>query len=240
MSLRDTLRKAAGLLVELPPEEARPTSTPMAPGGEQSSDDLDALLADLERAGAAAAKPSRTVEEIVKSSEGPNLDQITVPPSTGGGEINAAGKIDFAAIYLHASLPNAPFTAEQLIDMLASLPAELPLDTKRQTVRVSLDALGKTMGATPDTIVADASRKLAALAAYLETLSRSTTESIHANETEIKALEEQIEERKRKKHAAQQLLFQATQLCTAESERLDDVLEFFSLDLPPSRYAPGQ
>ena len=42
MRLKETLRKAASLLVELPPEE------PAAPPGTTASE-VDALLADLER-----------------------------------------------------------------------------------------------------------------------------------------------------------------------------------------------
>jgi hypothetical protein len=141
------------------------------------------------------------------------------------------------AIYRHASLPPAPFTAEQFLEMLSSLPQELPLDTKRSTVKVSLNALGKTTGTTPDTIVADASRKLAALASYLDSLGTLTKEQVAAAEQEIAELQARIEDRRKSMQAAQQLLFETTQRCTAESERLDDVLEFFSLDVAPSKYA---
>src|SRR4051812_38332735 len=71
MGLRETLRKAAGLLVELPPEAK--------PAGGSSAGELDDLLADLEGRSPAAPK---TVEQIVRETDGPNLDQITVP--TGG------------------------------------------------------------------------------------------------------------------------------------------------------------
>ena len=79
MSLRDTLRKAAGLLVELPPEEPRADASPDAGSAAESSDEMDALLADLERRGAEATPATRTVEEIVRASAGPNLDQVHVP-----------------------------------------------------------------------------------------------------------------------------------------------------------------
>ena len=41
-------------------------------------------------------------------------------------------------------------------------------------MKVTLDAMGKTIGATADGIVADASRKMAALAAYAGSLSQQT------------------------------------------------------------------
>jgi hypothetical protein len=121
--------------------------------------------------------------------------------------------------------------------MLASLPPELPLETRRQTVKVTLGALGKSMGASPETVVADASRKMAALAAYAQHLSKRTDEFVSSGEKEIAALQAQIEEKRKGIANARQELERATQMCDRESDKLDDVLEFFSLDLPPSKYA---
>jgi len=150
------------------------------------------------------------------------------------------GKVDCTPIYQQSALPAAPFTAEQMLDMLNSLPPELPLDTKRQTVKVTLASVGKTIGATPETIVADASRKLAALTAYVEHLSKDTAASVAAAEQEIAGLQAQIEEKRRAIQTAQERQSEARRLCDAESDRLDDVLEFFSLDVPPSKYASAE
>ena len=121
--------------------------------------------------------------------------------------------------------------------MLSSLPAELPLDTKRQTVKVTLASLGKTMGATPETIVSDASRKLAALHAYVEHLTKRTEEFTASGESEIAALQTQIEEKRKSILEAKNQLAKTSQACDGESEKLDEVLEFFSLDVAPSKYA---
>ena len=87
----------------------------------------------------------------------------------------------------------------------------------------------------------DASRKLAALTAYLDHLTQQTTDSAATAELEIATLQAQIEEKRKAMTAAQQKQAQMRQLCDAESDRLDDVLEFFSLDVPPSKYAaPGE
>jgi hypothetical protein len=235
MSLRDAMRKAAGLLVEIPGEDSA--------AQESSQADLDALLAST-------AAP-KTVEQIVREAEGPNLDEIQMPghdagpsaelpPIPGGVAAEPTGDVTPAAIYQMASLPPAPFSAEQMLEMLASLPQELPLDTKRQTVKVTLGALGKTMGATPETVVADASRKMAALTAYIENLSKRTADTAAAAEQEIAALQAQIEEKRKAMQAARHQLATVTQLCEAESDKLDDVLEFFSLDVAPSKYAPAE
>lgn len=240
MGLRDTLRKAAGLLVELPPEETppatQPTATPSARGGAGGGNpaaELDNLLAELE----GGPKRARTVEEIVRETEGPNLDQISVPSNAQPPVVGPDGKPDFAGIYAAAGLPAAGFGAEQMLELLASLPAELPLETKRQTMRVTLTALGKSAGATPETLVADASRKLAALAAYSDTVEKDTQSFVAAAEQEIAALQQQIEAKRQAMQEARLKQSQVSLSCDAESDRLDDVLEFFSLDVGPSKYA---
>jgi hypothetical protein len=266
MALRDVLRKAAGLIVELPPEETGSLELPEVPKGTEGEGDpppLDELLAVLDEhkdnpqtAGAKAPpgavasgqRPSnqapgsrpatKTVEQIVRDTKGPNLEEIKVAASPPAPV--PAGEVDLAAVYRAANLPAAPFSAEQMLEMLASLPSELPLDTKRKTVKVTLSALGKTMGATPETIVADASRKLAALNAYAEHVTKQTDEFIARSEKEIAALQAQMEAKRQAMQSARQKLAQSRQKCDAEAERLDDVLEFFSLDVAPSKYATPQ
>jgi hypothetical protein len=230
MRLRDTLRKAAELLVEMPPEEAG-----KLPAGAGDAE-LDKLLAEMEPS-AGAAKPAKTVEQIVTEAPGPNLDEIKVSGTTSPPAVTPDGKVDFSAIYTQAALPPSAFTAEQMLEMLASLPASLPLETRRQTVTVTLGAMGKAIGATPESIVADASRKLAALTSYVESLSQQTAQFLTATEVEIATLQAQIEEKRKASQTAQQQHGQVTQMCEAESDRLDDVLEFFSLDVPPSKHA---
>lgn len=248
MGLQDALRKAAGLLVEMPAPE--PNTDDLGAADEvfpleNGPVDVDALLAEKglgpsARGGASSRGPApaataRTVEQIVRDTEGPNLDEIKMdnpPAPTAGSAVIAPD-----AVYKAAKLPTAPFTAEQMLDMLASLPKELPLDTRRQTVNVTFGALGKSMGATPETVVADASRKMAALAAYEEYLKKRTEEFAESGEAEIQKLQEQVEARRKAIFDARAQLQATSQMCAAETDRLDDVLEFFSLDVAPSKYA---
>jgi len=219
LDIAEKLRKAAGLFVELPHGEHTELS---------AEPDSDAEIG------------TRTVEQVVRASDGPNLDEIAVAHSAAPAFVTSGGKADFAAIYESAGLPAVPFSAEQMLDMLDSLPAELPLAMRRQTVKVTLGALGKTTGTTSDSIVADASRKLAALAAYANNLGQQTKAQTAAAENEIAALEAQIADKRRTVAEAQATLADAVQRCTAESDHLDDVLEFFSLDIPPSKHAASE
>lgn len=262
MGLQDALRKAAGLLIEQQNEHhnAPPSDEKMdalLATAEATSKDLEAALntplrpsvdellaqqglAPRTRASATPAnstKPApKTVEQIVRDTQGPNLDEIKLSDASLG---KSGAAMKPAEIYQAAKLPGSPFSAEQMLEMLASLPPELPLETRRATVKVTLGALGKSMGATPETIVADASRKMAALSAYNDHLAKRTQEFLTREEATIVELQKQIEAKKQAIIQAKQAQHQALQMSRAESERLDDVLEFFSMDVPPSKYATG-
>jgi gas vesicle protein len=226
----------AGLLVEIPEEAGQQTQEAPPAASGPSMDEIDALIA---RASApiGQGRKTKTVEQIVRESEGPNLDEIKVTAAVPPPVVGPNGRADFAHIYEQAGVPRQQFTAEQLLDMIAELPANLPLDTKRQMVKVSLNAMGKTLGATPETIVADASRKLAAINAYKEDCSKQTADIVARTEKEIADLQNRIEEKRREMARAKQNMMQITEICEAEADRLDDVLEFLSLDTPPSKYA---
>jgi len=235
MRIDETLRRAAGLFVELPPEEpkeSKPWSVMDAPSP-----------APTLRQSAPTPSPapaSRTVEQIVRESPGPNLDEIKAPATPNATVIDASGNVDFSAIYALANLPNSPFSAEQVLELLATLPKELPIEAKRATVNVTVNAMAKATGVTPDAIVADASRKLAALAAYAKSYADQASQFITRADAEITALQAEIEQKKRAIDDAKGKQSQMVHCCTTESDRLDEVLEFFSLDVHPSKYAETQ
>lgn len=152
----------------------------------------------------------------------------TEPEKSEPEEIIASSTGEFAAIYAEAGLPTVPFSAEEMRDLLRSLPAELPLPMRQQTIKVTLDALGRTVGANADTIVADASRKTDALAAYTGRLTEETTRSVAEAEAEIAALEAQSQDKRRTIRQARARLEETVQQCRTEADHLGDVLEFFS------------
>jgi hypothetical protein len=252
MSIADKLRQAAGYFVELPPEEKTEervaerkatlnfSDTPSNSSSTSATDELDKRLAELEALSTGAKPPTtpRTIEQIVQDTPGPDLNQIQIEVN-GAAPTTTEGTLDFALIYKQAKLPGATYTAEQTLAMLAQLPENLPLETKRQTVGVMLASLGASMGATPETIVADASRKLAALAAFTTAQQNHTQSFVAAAEFEIAELQKQIEEKRLEIKASTDNLTHAQSACEAEADRLDDILEFFSLDIGPSKYAPS-
>ena len=234
--IRETLKKAAGLFVEFEEDPNAPIPEP------KSVEEWNVMTADAPQ----PAKKSKTVEQIVKEQPGPNLDEIKVPESSTAiappippaePVIAADGSIKFDSIYRLANLPNVAFTAEQILELFASLPADLPLDSKRATIRVTLGAMAKSLGVTTEQIVADASRKLAALAAYNDSFSKQATDYTAKAEIEIMTLEQQIAEKKKAIEDAKAKQSMMNEACTTESDRLDDVLEFFTMDVPPSKLA---
>jgi hypothetical protein len=263
------MRKAAGLLVEMPEETAPDGEIPKneSPDGKspevdnystRPAPDIDELLAAVRgpkdekanlRGGASTdSKPATaTATQVAQSGPGPNLDQIknaaagAALPDTGKTEktavIGADGKVKPSIIYEAAGVPPTPFTAEQALEVINSLPADLPLEVRRQTVKATLHAIGKTLNATPQTIVGDATRKLAALEAYVESFTKKSEEFTKKVETDIATLEAQIQERRKAIETARQRAEELSKFCDQEAERLDDVLEFFSLDVGSSKYA---
>lgn len=245
MSLRSAMRKAAGLLVEIPQEPSdMPYQTSSASFGESSTGDgfPDTELPSEARLN--VLQP-RSVEDIVRNAQGPNLDevrvdetQIAAAPLSAPGGILSGDTLDFSAIYRAANLPTSAFGAEQMLETLQSLPSELPLETRRATVKAMLSTLGKATGATPESVVADASRKLAALESFESYMARKTSEAVAKHDAEIAELETQIDA---KREAIQKIKGELSKVqngCEAESDRIDDVLEFFSLDVGASKYAP--
>ena len=97
---------------------------------------------------------------------------VPVPPKasvvTGPPTLTEDGTLDFPAIYQFARVASTSFTAEQTLSMLEQLPAAMPLEMKRQTVQVTLTALGTAIGANRQSIVGDADQKRSTLQKYAD------------------------------------------------------------------------
>ena len=240
MAIADKLKKAAGLFIQFdePAESDAPHASTEASGGSAGEDDIDKRLAAMsaELSGASPTAPPQTVAQVVKASAGPNLEEIKV--SAGDVAPGEGGAVDFLAVYKAANLPSSTFSAEQTLKMIDGLPASLPLDVKRQSVGVMIQSMGGAIGASAETIVADASRKLAALAAYSSDIHKTTEDYAEKAQAEVARLTAEIERHRTTVLDAQNRATGVIRSCEAEADRLDDILEFFSLDIGPSVHAP--
>jgi hypothetical protein len=222
MSIKKILRKAAELVVEMP---AEPMTSPETPS----------ITAPIHA--------TKSVEQIIRETPGPNLDEIKIKEEPTDAQSPAAapvapgGNVEFSSVYERAGLTPAAFTAEQAFDVINSLPAELPLEVRRSTVHATLLAMGKAMGVNTESVIADAGRKVAALAAYEDILTHQAEQYIGGLATQISELQRQIAVHEAEIKKTQEMLASAIGRCEAESERLDDVLEFFTLDEGASRNA---
>jgi len=235
MSIKNILRKAASLVVELPPEPvADLTAEPL-----KFKTNLDDLPAEPAPRSAPAA--TKSVEQIIKETPGPNLDQIKIAEETAITPSPAApdGKVDYQTVYQRAGLTPVAFSAEQALEVIRSLPNTLPIEVRRATVNATIAAMGKAMGVDTAGVIADAGRKVAALSAYEDLLTHQTSTYVGTLEMKILELETQIAMHREEIQKTQALLSTAVGQCDAESNRLDEVLEFFTLDTGASSNAPA-
>ena len=94
-TLKKMMRRTAGLFVEFE-EEDQSTMTPMARP--------EPLATPVAEPKAPAAPTAKTVEQIVRETEGPNLDEVNAVPVENKPIFRADGGIDFEGIYHLAGL----------------------------------------------------------------------------------------------------------------------------------------
>ena len=179
-----------------------------------------------------------SVKEIVERTDGPNLDEISLTDEQAKEGLAPGGIPNFPKVYANANLPVSTFGAEQALEVIDSLPADLPIAVKRATVHATLSAMGKAMGVDTESVVADASRKMAALGAFEDSLNLQSKRFVATMTADIQAHQAKIAELEAQIANSTKSLETAVGMCHAENEKLDDVLEFFTLDIGASKNAP--
>lgn len=149
------------------------------------------------------------------------------PFSKPGNLPPVGGTVDFNSIYQQSGVTAAPFTAEQFLEMLASLPSDLPANSRRQTVLALLNALPKESGSTPDAITRDAQRKISALNTYTDSLIQEADKMVANTQQEISVLQIQIDAKQKLITDTLANKSQMIDLCTTNSKKLQTVLDFF-------------
>lgn len=176
--------------------------------------------------GGAAA--SLAEDAPVTPAEEAEPDEEPAPPL--GDMVGEEGDVDFERVYAHYELPASRFTAEQALTMLSTMPRDLSLRVKRLTVKATLDAIGGTIGATPETISEDARAKRALLERYIADLDEETVEVRARISERIQDLERQVEALKQDAMGATRKRNAAEEFCRAKAETLDQIIAFFEAD----------
>ena len=211
--LNDPLwKRALKAVVDIkdPPPPPPPESVPQS-----SWDELDGALKMQERR-----------EERQRLNSVPT----SAPPAEDSGEspVDADGLVDFDVLYKQAGVLTVPFTAEQALDMLSHMPSGVSEEARQQVINVTLAALGRSVGGTPEAIVADATRKQAALQKFRSTRGDQLVELTSAAEGRIADLQKEIAKSQGIIEKAKRQYQILTDACAAQETQLDKVVDFFS------------
>jgi hypothetical protein len=173
------------------------------------------------------------IQERRESRQRLNPSPISTPITTPRAEdtaspVDADGLVDFEALYRQANVLTVPFTAEQALDMLQHMPSGVSEEARQQIINATLSALGKSVGGTPEAIVADATRKQTALQKFRQTRGDQLVDLTSAAEAKIADLQREIAKSQAIMEAAKHQYAQLSENCQSEEARLDTVVDFFS------------
>jgi hypothetical protein len=199
MSIRNTFTKVASVFVERP-QQNRPVPDPNTPS-------QDGLLSGV----------THLLGLSVGDARGTRTSVATVPDVP----------LDLSAIYRRFSVPVAPFSAEQALDLIEAVPQGVDRATRKRMACGMLNALTRSAGVVPRDVATDASAKIAALNEHVKELAQQTDSLIQRAEAEIQSLQGQIEQKRQTivdERAKSGLL---ARKCQEESRRLGSVVEYF-------------
>jgi hypothetical protein len=221
MPLDPIWKRALKAVVEI---KDPPPPPPVEPIPQSSYDELDGALTIQERR-----------EARQRLNPRPPLP-ASLEPVIGGTDspVDADGLVNFERLYQIAGVPIVPFTAEQALDMLHNMPAGVSEDSRQQIINVTLAALGKSVGGTPEAIVVDATRKQAALKDFRRTRGDQLVELTSAAENRMADLQREIAKSQAIIEKAKHQYDTLAAGCQTEEARLDTVVDFFS-DTPAPR-----
>ena len=214
-------KRALKAVVEIkePPPLPPPEPIPQA-----SYDELDGALKMQER---------REARQSLNPSWAAAPGAASGPADTSS-PVDADGLVDFEKLYSQANVRAVPFTAEQALDMLQHMPSGVSEEARQQIINATLSALGKSVGGTPEAIVADATRKQTALQSFRQTRGEQLVDLTSAAEAKIAELQREITKSRGIIEAAKQQYAHLSENCQSEEARLDKVVDFFS-DTPAPR-----
>lgn len=172
------------------------------------------------------------VQNAVRDSEGSTLQAVRLSGGSGAPALMIGENLNFPALYEKVGVPDPSFSAEQMLVMLGKLPSGMPLEMKRETVNVTLEMLGKKINTTEESIVGDTNKKMTTLASFAQEYERKTKERVAQGEAEIADLLAQVEAKRQAVAAANKRLGTIQEVCVVETERLNEIMEFFKTNPP--------
>ncbi|MDX1932223.1 MAG: hypothetical protein SFU56_06435 [Capsulimonadales bacterium] len=139
--------------------------------------------------------------------------------------------VDLERILQEARLPQVPFSAEQAAKVLAALPADLPLQVKRITVKATMEAVERTRAIEPQELVADAMLKKAHLSDYREEF-HGHVEALHQEtDLEIERLQAEIERLRQLKASFDRKKRALNQAADERIAQMEQVIVFFQSEV---------
>ncbi len=128
---------------------------------------------------------------------------------------------DLSDVYRQRGISPVPFSAEQALALLDSLPKGIRPETRRQAFIDLLEGISTS----PAAVKEDARGKVDALTAQADDASGEFAEFITNTEEEIAGLEKEIRDKQEALEHARAAEEQVTQQCRAEAERLKTLLQ---------------
>jgi hypothetical protein len=186
----------------------------------------------------APADPPRRVSDLVPDAESDTVFSAPVADPTQFGDIYHAAKI---------AAPSHAYTVLKVAEMLRSEHlSSLPVDVKRKSILVALDAAGVKISE----IVDDAVQRDRALDTYERVLLKQVEEFRAAKDAENKALQAELEARTREVRAQieeneQEIRKEQDQLLDwrtrkqVEEARIAEAVSYFVSENPITRSAPS-
>jgi hypothetical protein len=178
--------------------------------------------------GAGAAPPDLSPEELVRryaagdvaAASPVTLSSPPPPPARGGA-------LDYDAVYRAAGMTDAELEhVRKAGELLRNLPADTPVDVKRQIVEASLKAFGYPM----ERIIEAGAQEIQALHAYITQGQQQLQQLLVDSNARLAALEQEMQSIRTVMQEATEQQAQVAYGCNQKKVEIQNVLEFFGQD----------
>ena len=161
--------------------------------------------------------------EVAAAASGSAVAAVSAPPAEPIPEV----KVDFPGVLRKAGLTDEEQgRVEKTLSLLGSLPAETPLEVKRQIVGASLQAFGIPI----EQIIESAALHLRAIERHGQDGQKQTQAFLEQGTRRIAELEKELSRIRSSMQEQQSLQRGLEQTCNQKKRRVQDVLDFFGTE----------